>query len=265
MSGTAANDIFLNNPYICQNKTNFDNIEMHYPLIHKSHIPFHFIQGYVNFLSEMLKLPIELNKDRPALYLNSKEKPKINGKYFLVCSGYKSDYPIKQWHGYQQIINYFKKDITFVQIGENHHFHKPLENTINLIGKTTTRELIILSAFAQGSLSGVTFLHHLMSSNYYIDNKQMFRNPCVIVIASGMEPISWERYNNEFYFNKAASLTCGNQGKGCWKSHLISENTNSLCSMPIITENYTQAKCMEIIKPQEIINIIENCLSGILI
>src|SRR5262249_33501562 len=148
-------------------------IKMEYNLIHKSDSrPVHFVQGFVDHLGAALGVRLECSVNRPYLYLSDDEKSWMNqveettgyaGPFWIVNSGYKDDFPIKAWHGYQQVVDALKDKMRFVQVGEaspNHH-HEPLHGAINLVGKTDTRQLIRLCYHAVGGIGGESFLHHI--------------------------------------------------------------------------------------------------------
>jgi ADP-heptose:LPS heptosyltransferase len=229
---------------------------MHYPLIHQcNQRNIHFIDAYIHYLNDKLNINLKNTHNKPFIYLTNKEKSTNKyDKYWLICSGYKNDYTVKNWgyHNYQKVVNAFYNKIQFIQVGESEHNHKPLEKVINLIGKTNHRQLFKLAWHAQGGLGGVSYLHHIFAS---------FQKPFVC-IASGMEPTTWEKYNTEIYLTKQGCLPCCNHG-GCWKSHTtkLNKKTNNLCLLPVIGED-TIPKCMDMIHPEEVINAINSYYSG---
>lgn len=254
---TPHNGVYENNPHIVQTDDTFESIDMNYPLIQESNQrPVHFIQGYVDFLASMLKINLKCEFRRPFLYLSDEEKSWINqaqetsgyrGKFWLVSSGIKDDYTVKAWgtDNYQEVINKLRGRIQFVQVGDSSHYHPPLDNVINLVGKTDIRQLIRLAWHAQGGIGAVSFLHHVFAA---------FEKPFVC-LASGFEPVSWEKYQTETFLCKGHYFPCGHVG-GCWKGR-----ADSQCDYPVFGKEILP-KCMLMIKPDEVVQAIESYYYG---
>jgi len=256
---TSCNAIYENNPHVIKLTTG-DVLKMQYPLIHKSNQrPVHFIQGYVDFLADKLDIRLACAVNRPYIYLSDKEKTWQNqvaqetgykGKFWLVCSGGKSDYTVKIWPYYQAVVNHYRGRIQFVQVGSKEHNHQPLDGAINFIGKTDARQLIRLAYHASGGIGGVSFLHHIFAA---------YQRPFVC-IASGMEPASWERYNTEAYLTMQGRLLCCKAG-GCWKSKVT--GSKNACELPVFNvapDPYP--KCMAMIGPDQVIEAMDSYYQG---
>ncbi len=266
VSGTAVDAIFENNPHITK-LDNAEKITMNYPLINQcNQRNIHFVEAYVHYLADKLNVKIECTYNKPFLYLSDKEKKWINqveeianykGKFWLICSGNKNDYTVKSWghHNYQSVVDALYGEIQFVQIGESGHNHKPLNNAINLLGKTSQRQLIRLSWHAQGGLGAVSYLHHIFSA---------FQKPFVC-IASGMEPTTWEKYNTEIYLTRQGCLPCCKTG-GCWKARTTKlgdddKKDANICLLPVIGPE-TIPKCMVMIHPEEVVKAVRSYYLG---
>lgn len=258
MVDTSCNAVFENNPHITQmNKDDCKVIEMNYPLIHSSgKIGIHFIEAFCDYLGKQLNIELPCVVNKPFIYLSDEERQwmsvieELTGqkKAWVVSSGIKSDYTVKGWgyHNYQTVINHFKNKILFVQVGESHHNHKKLDNVLDLIGKTDTRQLIRLIYHSQGVLCGVSFLHHLANS---------FEKPNV-TIASSMESLRWERYSTGVFL-QTTQLPCANKGNGCWKTKITSNNPDETCLLPVLSKEEFIPKCMDMIIPKTVIEEIE--------
>jgi ADP-heptose:LPS heptosyltransferase len=258
---TSCNAIFENNPHVNQRLTHIDQtVKMQYPLIHKAdHQPCHFLQGFVNHLSSELKIKIQCDVKRPYVYLSEQEKRWINqvqeetgytGKFWLINSGYKNDYTIKKWHQdyWQQVVDGLIGEVQFVQVGSTEHNHKPLDRVINLLGKTSHRQLIRLAYHAQGCITPESYLHHLFAA---------YSKPC-ITLASGFLPVNWVRYHTGVVLTNQPFMSCCPDGKGCWKSRVVAlgdgnSKDNSLCKLPIVDNGEAVSQCMYDIKPKEVI------------
>ncbi len=256
VSGTAVDDLYAYNPRVSFPKRSESQfIEMQYPLINSSGSrPLHFMEAYCDFLGKRLGVDLPCMVAHPMLYLSAQEKGWLSqvaetgwhGPYWLVNAGSKrEDFPIKQYARYQEVID-ATPQIKWVQVGEAHHNHKPLKGVINLVGKTTTRQLIRLVYHAAGALTGVSFLHHIAAA---------FEKPCVTV-SSGLESKVWEAYDSGTFLFKAHCLPCGNKGRGCWKSHPLPTPGKAHCLLPVLDNGLTVGKCMQLIEPSEVVRAI---------
>ena len=188
--------------------------------------------------------------------------------FWLIFAGGKYDFTAKWWNpaSFQAVIDYFQGMIQFIQVGEANHWHLPLKNALNLVGKTTTRQLVHLMHFASGVLCPVTFAMHLAASVETRPGRPKNR-PCA-VIAGGREPTNWEAYPNHQYISTTGMLSCCDQG-GCWKSRcqLVgdgdSKDHHDVCEQPVqLTPQLRIPRCMHMITPNDVIRRIELYYSG---
>jgi ADP-heptose:LPS heptosyltransferase len=252
-------------------------IPMHYPLINKSNeSPYHFLHGFTQWLESQIGLRIPVTDYKGDIYLTQLEKDRnivqeksgYGGKYWVMMAGGKWDYTTKWWNPsyYQDVINHFQGKIKFVQCGNKNHFHRPLDNSINMVGQTTLREFISLMYRAEGVICPVTFAMHLAAALPPKD-KKITHKPCV-VIAGGREPPSFTLYNNHQYLHNIGCLPCS-QWNGCWRSRAQKvgdgdlKDTERLCENPVQVEpNLAIAKCMMLIKPADVCRAIEKYYEG---
>lgn len=226
----------------------------------------HFSTAFYIDIEENLGVKIKQTSLLPKLYLTDTEKEMINqveqefnyrGKFWLINSGHKNDYPLKQWgfDRWQKLVDLLKNKIQFVQIGElgDNHVHKPLEGAFNLLGNTDLRQLIRLSYHAEGGVSHVSLLHHLMAA---------WQKPC-ITIAGGREPRRWESYPHIRYLDTNGQLPCCSYD-GCWQSGRME---GTCCTL--IPENKTcknmvglSPKCFAMITPEMVAQEIMNYYFG---
>ena len=216
-------------------------IDMQYPLIHRSgDVGAHFSEGHRSFLEEVLQIKIPQTSLKPELYLNQTERDwlspvvvqkGIKNKYWVINAGVKGDYTLKQYPYYQEVVNLLKDKVTFVQIGEKSHFHKSLDNVIDMVGKTNMRELFRLIYKAEGVLTCVSFPMHIAAA---------FMKPCVVV-AGAREGTRWELYPNHQFIYVNGCLPCATYD-GCWKSK-PDECKNKENDIP---------RCMLLIKPERV-------------
>jgi len=275
---TSADDLWLNNPRISrlnEHEADVSVIDMHYPLIHQSdQRPYHFLHGYVQYLEQQLGLSIPVTRFQGDLHLSNDEKQSplpwsdIKPPYWIVMAGGKYDFTAKWWNPefYQEVINHFEGRLQFVQCGQADHWHPPLNNVVNLIGKTDIRQFLKLIYHADGILSPVTFAMHAAAAVETPPGKP--KNRACVVIAGGREPPHWEAYPHHRFLSTNGALTCCSNG-GCWKSRCQKvgdgddKDRRNLCEQPVaVNETLSIPRCMHLIQPREVIHNIELYYEG---
>lgn len=266
---TSAQDLWEHNPYLDHSVTeqNADKvIQMHYPLIHQStQGQYHFIHGFRMYLEEQLKIRIPAGPFCVDVHLSQQEMddPYITNivgdqPFWIIDAGHKPDFTCKFWEfaRFQEVVNRTAGKIRWVQIGSKDHNHKPLENVINLIGKTTHRQLISLMYRASGVLTPVSYPMHLATMQWKGHPNDHHR-PCV-VIAGSREPSVWEAYTCHQYIHNCGALPCARNG-ACWKSRIEklndgSKQDESLCICPVKTSSgQTIPRCLDMITVEEVV------------
>ena len=287
---TSCHEIWENNPYITKLDPKDEDVEVidvEYPIIHNSNMgAYHFIHGYRKFLEDKLDVKIPQGHFKPDIHISDNEKSWISqleemgikDRFWIINAGGKFDFTAK-WKNpddLQKVIDHFKGKITFVQCGSSEHFHIPLKGTVNLVGKTDLRQMIRLMYHASGVLCGVTFFMHLAAG---VESKHgLLTRPCV-VYAGGREPSQWEKYPSHQYLHTNGSLSCCDNG-GCWKSRCTKigdgdkkDNDDQLCIYPVDVNSklvkkskfafdFKEAKCLNMITPERIIDAIELYYNG---
>lgn len=227
-------------------------VDMHYPMIHSSGLcGWHFSYGHRDWLEQILGAKISQTDIRPEIYLSQAEQdwpsPAIikggyEGKYWIINAGSKSDYTLKQYPYFQEVVDLLKDKIKFVQIGESTHNHKPLKGIVNMIGQTANmRELFRLIYKAEGVLTCVSLPMHIAAA---------FRKPCVVV-AGAREGTRWELYPNHQFLYVNGCLPCAAYD-GCWRSK-DKECNNKKEGIPL---------CMKLIRPEDVARSIERYYDG---
>lgn len=249
-------------------------VDCHYPLVHQSNQrPYHFLHGFVDWLNDRLGLRIRPTEFRGDIHLSAEERgwfSRVQAEFgptrpfWLLVSGGKYDYTIKWWdHGrYQQVVDHFRGRIEFVQVGERHHAHPPLDGVVDLRGQTTIRQLVRLMHHAQGAVSPVSFLMHLAAAVPVAEGAPKNR-PCV-VIAGGREPPHWTAYPHHQFIHTVGALRCCDDG-GCWRSRTLplgdgdpKDAPDQLC----VDVVGTLPRCMDMIGADEVIRRIESYFAG---
>ena len=281
---TSCGEIWENNPYLTKLNDNDEDVEIckiDYPLVHTSNEgQHHFIHGFRKSMEDRLELTIDPTVFKGDIHISDKEKSWISqieemgikNKFWIINGGIKYDFTAKAWNPsyYQKVVDHFKDKITFVQIGEKGHFHPPLNNVINLIGKTNLRELIRLVYHSSGVICPVTLLMHLAAA---VESKHGLKNRPCVVLAGGREPSQWEKYPHHRFMETNGALKCCDNG-GCWKSRCSKvgdgdkKDSEDLCLNPIEIDfefkggKMKIAKCLDMIKPEDVIRSIEMYYEG---
>lgn len=257
--------IFENNPYITKLEGSGQVVDMHYPLIsdHSArglHHPGagvsgrHFSDGHRKFLEDVLEIEIPRTGLTPEIYLSQDERlwpsPVLRehgftGRYWVLNAGSKGDFPLKQYHRYQEVVDLLLEKwggaLKIVQIGRPEHNHPALKGVLDMRGKTGDRELYRTIYHAEGVVTCVSYPMHIAAA---------FGKPCVVV-AGGRESTRWELYPNHRFLYMNGALPCASYD-GCWKSRL-EDCSNRVGDAP---------KCMEMTKPSMITEAIELYYEG---
>jgi ADP-heptose:LPS heptosyltransferase len=269
--------LWENNPYLTaldEHSPDVEMIDCEYPLIHESNqLPYHFIHGFSQHLNSRLGLSIRPKYFRGDIYISDLEKSwfsqveEIVGEalpFWLVVSGGKRDYTAKWWDAtrYQQVVDYFRGRILFVQVGEGEHEHPKLWNVIDLRGRTDLRQLVRLVYHSQGVLCPVTLLMHLAAA---VEAKPGMppNRPCV-VIAGGREPPHWEAYPMHQFLHRAGALPCCENG-GCWKSRAVplgDGDEKDLLQNLCVDVVGRLPRCLEMVTVRDVIRAIEIYFEG---
>ena len=274
---TSCPALWQHNPHITPLDEDDQDVEViacGYPLIHQSNtVPKHFLFGFIDFLSEHLKVRIQPTEFRGDVYISETEKAWFsrveetasnNPPFWLISAGGKMDYTIKWWDHvrFQEVVDYFQGRIEFVQIGEAGHHHPALSGVIDLRGETDLRQLIRLTYHAQGIVTPVSLLMHLAAAVPMKPGISKNR-PCVVV-AGGREPTQWEAYPHHQFIHTIGALRCCDNG-GCWKSRTIAlgdgnekDRPENLC-VDVVGD---LPRCMDMITSDEVIRRIELYFAG---
>ena len=226
-------DLWENNPYptpLDDKDPDVRVLECHYPLIQSANVrPVHFVHGFIEYLNERLGLAIQPTRVAGDIHLSDEERSEPSPiaqllgsdvPYWLVVAGGKFDFTIKWWHfrRWQAVIDAFRDEMLFVQVGAEYHYHPALKGALDLRGRTSLRDLIRLVYHAEGVLCPVTCLMHLAAAIEPKPDGPPVR-PCVVV-AGGREPASWEAYPGHRFLHTIGQLPCCAQG-GCWRARSV--------------------------------------------
>ncbi|HWN95705.1 MAG TPA: glycosyltransferase family 9 protein [Methylomirabilota bacterium] len=274
---TSCPELWEHNPHITplrESGRGVRQIDCEYPLIDRSNeAPYHAIHGFADFLSARLQLNVRPTNFCGDIHLSAEERRwksivhELAGRdlpFWIVNAGGKFDFTIKwwDWRRYQQVINYFRGKILFVQVGEIGHYHPPLEDVVDLRGRTDLRQLVRLVYHAQGVLCGVTALMHLAAAVPTRPDRAPVR--AAVIIAGGREPTHWEAYPHHQFLHTIGALSCCATG-GCWRARTRplgdgedADAPESLCS-DVAGE---LPRCMDMITADDVVRRMETYFEG---
>lgn len=273
---TPCAEFWQNNPYLTpldENEKGVEVIDCVPELIREcNQTPYHYIQAYTAFLSSHLKLPIKSAGFHGDIHLSDLEKSwysqvhELTGEdtpFWIIVAGGKRDMTVKWWSAerYQQVVDHFRGKIQFVQVGELHDYHPPLDGVIDLRGRTDLRQLVRLVYHSQGVLCGVTCLAHLAAAVERKDSGEHNR-PCVVV-AGSREPPQWEAYPGQQFIHNVGMLPCS--GGGCWRSRVKPLGDGNELDQPVnICKDAVGdlPRCMDMITAADVIRRIEGYFDG---
>lgn len=278
---TSCAEIWDHNPWLApldENDPDASIIDVEYPLIHQSNkLPYHYIHGFMQDISSRLGVEVKPTCFHGDIHLSDQEKSWYSQVYelvgqdipfWIIDAGGKFDVTIKWWQAerYQQVVDYFRGRIAFVQIGAPGHFHPRLDGVIDLRGRTDLRQLIRLVHHSQGALCTVTALMHFaaaIESGPGSGHEGRTGRPCV-VIAGAREAAHWEAYPGHQFIATNGSVPCALSG-GCWRDRTFPlgdgdkrDNPENLCLRPA----GTLPQCMDIITAADVIRRIEYYFAG---
>jgi ADP-heptose:LPS heptosyltransferase len=239
-------------------------LECHYPLIQSANVrPVHFVHGFIEYLNQQLGLQMRPTRLAGDIHLSDEERrtpspaAQILGAdvpYWLIVAGGKFDFTIKWWHfrRWQSVVDHFREQILFVQLGEFHHYHPRLKGVLDLRGRTSLRDLVRLVYHAEGVLCPVTMMMHLAAAVEPRPGGPPVR-PCVVV-AGGREPPSWEAYPGHDFLHTIGRLPCCAKG-GCWRARSVAlgdgDDKDDLKNLCVDVVN-NLPRCMHLITPEQV-------------
>jgi ADP-heptose:LPS heptosyltransferase len=256
--GGKSEDLFQHSPLFTSFKTPDLTIKMENPLVNISgQAPISFAQSYHRLLEDRLGLAFPLLHNKPEVWLSDEEKAWQSpwGEYWLLCRpGAKKDYTVKRYGNQQlqEVVDRLRGKVQFVQIGEKHHEHKPLEGVVDMIGKTSVRECVRLAYHAKGILCGESFPYHL----------GIAVNRPTVCLASAWLSKQWITYPTGTVLGKWGHLECC-AGGTCGAKRIIalkdgSDKDKSLCKSVDTTFNEPLPKCMTMISVDEVVRAVED-------
>jgi hypothetical protein len=228
-------------------------------IIRQKYEPVHFLSWFHRDFEARTGLHVPVTRPTPDLYLADEERVRpIAGRYWLLVAGGKSDVTVKIWsrHAWQRTADLIRGlGLGVVQCGSRAagHVHFDLDGVLNLVGRTTLRDLVRLIHHADGVVCGVTAAMHIAAA---------LDKPCVVV-AGGREAWWWEAYvaqNKGFgpaagpvpvphkFLHTIGLLPCGHGLHGCWRNHVLpSDSRGLICHYPEEDDGQVIPRCLRLI------------------
>ena len=236
----------------------------------------HFLDEYRLYLQETLSTPLFSHRLGGDIHLSLAEKTtpavidriigKTNAAYWLIVCGGKRDATVKWWNldQAQQVVDYFEGRLHFVQCGAagSFHHHPRLRGVVDLVGKTSAREMVHIMYYAQGVVCPVTMFLHLAAA---VETPPTRHVRPIVVLAGGREPPHYFSYPQATVLHTIGCLPCCAQ-TGCWRSRTVrledgSPHDASICQLPVeIAPGRFAPRCMTLITADDVIRAIERYL-----
>lgn len=258
-------DIWKNNPYtVTSDRAVGKRIRLDYgPFIDfKSQNPIHFMQAFHADFERKTGVKVPLRFPKPDLHLEDTPKT-IPERYWIILSGGKSDFTTKHWvyERHQEVTDVLiASGLTVVQAGSGSHKHPPLRGAINLVGKTSLRDMFHLIKHSEGVICTITMAMHVAAA---------LDKPCVVT-AGGRESWIWEGYHKDNpafakvdqkvkvshrFLHTMGLLPCC-MSKACWRNKVTrkeQDSRKSYCELPVKVGNQQVPKCMDMITAEKVV------------
>ena len=272
---TSSPDLWRHNPWVTplrEDDPEVERLPCHYPLIHRSNAePVHFLHGFTAYLGERLGVRIAPTAFKGDIHLTREEKAeeplvgRLTGEarpYWVMVAGGKFDFTIKWWptERYQAVVDHFRGRVRFVQVGLAEHHHPALRDVLDLRGRLSLRELVLLMHHAAGVVCPVTLAMHLCAAVETPKGRPPLRP--AVVVAGGREPPHWEAYPGHRYLHTIGQLRCCQHG-GCWRSRTVPLGDGSRKDQPgDLCVDVVQGlpHCMAMVTPEDVIREVERFL-----
>lgn len=155
----------------------------------------HYATVFHRIFEERTGLSVPPLHPHADLHLSAEEKAKpfIDGRYWIIVPGGKTDMTNKWWyfHRYQEVVDRLRPwGVSFVQEGatKDLHCHPPLTGALNAVGQTSIRDMIVNIHHAEGVICGCTFQMHIAGA---------LSKPCVVILGGREEPW-YEAYCDDY-------------------------------------------------------------------
>lgn len=207
----------------------------------------HSIFGFKRHIEEKLGIEIFIKDMNCDIHLYNDEKENRFGNYWVLNAGFMNNILVKHYphEKFEQVVKLLEGKIKFVQVGTG-MYHIPIDGCINMVNKTSLRQLFNIIYNSRGTLSPISSTIHLstMQSPYGKPRPS-------VVIAGGRENNQLFIYNNTFPISNVGFYDCC-KINGCLK--------RNDCNHKVFLNNgLWSPKCMCDISPERIAETILYC------
>lgn len=246
--------VFENNPNITKHGDlkNIVKLEYH-PFSQRNASGGNLFNGWRESFEIFSGLKIHPGPDEIDVYYKGYEKERLfDEDYIVINAGNQSCSTIKTYPFWQEIVNDLKGDIKIIQIGgsEKRDRHVSIDGAVNLIGKTTIRDLMRIVRDARAVISPPSAVSILAT-------QKDFRGINVIINGT-REPNMLTQYKNSLHFG---NVCCKNFDKknGCMKFYVDNPLSMKSCytTKTINGTKYPLCMCVD---PKQITEAIKNRL-----
>lgn len=226
--------------------------------------PSHFLELWLRNVRDQLNLPGNhrikkfAGEVRPTKEEIESPPFALPSRYWIIVAGWKGGASTKAWPipRYQEVVDSLRGRVAFVQVGERESWHPPLRGVVNLVGKTSLRQLISLVYHAEGVICPITSIMHLAAAIPASTRSGFSLRPCVVV-AGGREPSHYIAYPTHQIMSVVGQLDCC-ASSACGKGRF----GPGQCQYPITEGGRIAPRCMTLIKPAEVVAAIESYYRG---
>jgi hypothetical protein len=286
-------EIWYNNPFVTPEKQLIKPRIIDWPwgIDGTNENRMHFMECWLRGLGDSLGIRIPMTEPNGDLYLSQSERKadvsNIVGtkrRYILLAASFKTDCRTKSWpkEHWQTLVDMIRSEFghsfDLVQVGHSRtisesdanwlsdkggkHYSWPLSGTIDRIGRTGIRELMLAVRSSALVIGGITFVQHLAASMRKDDNSRIPH----IEIAGGRESQFITQGHGCHVLHTIGLLPCCKTG-GSWKSHLDGPVPNQSpsspqCLFPVSIGNSRYSKCMSMITPESVFHVARMILNS---
>lgn len=168
------------------------------------------IEGCTDAAAYDLSANIPVLVERPHIWMDIDSKRPIPEPYVVILAGWQNSAPTKKWaREYWSEVIRRRPDVKFVQIGQKKNHSEILPGAVNMIDKTSLRDLVRLVRDARCVISPPSGVVHIAAA---------FRTP-VIMLSGGREPATLAAYPETRVLSVCGGgLECCRDG-GCHRNH----------------------------------------------
>ena len=248
-------EVFANNPAVADFEIADLVIKGNYPSIHDSSWrQTSYLGGYLEYLNDTLGIHAKSITTHPLIYFSPEElkrAPTIEGRYALLSCQVKNDFKVKNWglNKWTTVAHWImSQGIKVVMVGLSQFCTKPIEGTIDMVGKTRNlRDLFLLAYHAEFGCGHESMLHHVFAA---------FQKPFVCV-ASDFTGRTYTQYESEQFITRAGTMDCCKTA--CYRTWVtVPPGVNQRpCKHPDKDGEEDIAACMTRIPAQEVMDAIQ--------